>query len=375
MKIVHLTSVHPAFDIRIFQKECRSLARAGFDVTVIAPHERDEVADRVRICAIPPVQGRGPRMTLTTWRVLRESLRQKADLYHLHDPELIPVGLFLRALGKQVIYDVHENLPKDVLSKEYLPMWSRKFLGQLLGALESVASRAFSAVVAVSPFIAERFRSANGKIVLVQNFPDLTEVAASAPPRWQAREMEVAFAGGLLEDRGILEMVRAMGLLPRHSKAVLNIASAEDPLEFMPKLAEEAGWSRVRYLGYLNRAGISALLGRVRAGLVLYLPAPHNLEAMPHKLFEYMAAGIPVIASDFRHWREMLGPTGAVYFVNPLDPYAIAGAIDSVLSHPEEAEQMGRRGQAAVRAMFNWESQAQELLKLYARVMAPVCAE
>jgi len=374
MRIVHLTSVHPPFDIRIFHKECRSLARAGLEVTVIAPHGQDEVAERVQIRAVPQVTGRWPRMTLTTLRVLRESLRQKADLYHLHDPELIPVGLFLRARGKKVIYDVHEHLPKDILSKEYLPQWSRRFLAGLLGYLETAASRRFTAVVAVSPSIAERFRLTNHRIVLVQNFPELAEIASCALPHWEKRGMEVAFAGGLLEDRGILEMVRAMGLLPKQSKGVLNIASAENPLEFMPNLAQEAGWSRVRYVGCLDRREISGLLGRVRAGLVVYLPAPHNVEAMPHKLFEYMAAGIPVIASDFPYWREMLGSTGAVYFVNPLDPQAIAGAIDYLLSHPQEAEQMGRRGQAAVRAMFNWESQAEELLKLYATVMEPACA-
>src|SRR5208283_896290 len=311
MKVVHLTSVHSAFDIRIFHKECKSLARSGFQVTVIAPHGRDEVSENVQIRAVPQMKGRWPRMTLTAWRVLQESLRQKADLYHFHDPELIPVGLFLRAQGEKVIYDVHENLPKDVLCKDYLPKWSRRFLAGILDHLETLASRHFSALVAVSPTIAARFRAANQRTVLIQNFPVIAEVAASSPVPWEKRGMEVAFVGGLLEERGIREMVRAMGLLPARCTAKLDIASQDNPLRLMPELEREAGWSRVCYQGHLNRREISGLLGRVRAGLVLYLPEPCNLEAMPHKMFEYMAAGIPVIASDFEYWRRILGPTEA----------------------------------------------------------------
>src|SRR5215469_2066667 len=124
-KVVHMTSVHNALDNRIFRKECRSLAHAGFSVTAIAPSENDAVVDGVTIRAVPREPSRFARMTRTVWNIYREAIRQNADLYHFHDPELIPVGLLLRCARKSVIYDLHEDCPRDILAKDYLPSWSR----------------------------------------------------------------------------------------------------------------------------------------------------------------------------------------------------------------------------------------------------------
>ena len=135
-RVVHLTSVHPALDVRIFHRECKSLARAGFEVTIIGPYSQDSVADHVRIKAVPAEKGRIARSTRAVWRIYREAVRINADLYHFHDPELIPVGLLLRARGKMVIYDIHEDLPSDIISKHYLPTWSRSLISWMAGGFE-----------------------------------------------------------------------------------------------------------------------------------------------------------------------------------------------------------------------------------------------
>jgi glycosyltransferase involved in cell wall biosynthesis len=307
-KIVHLTSVHTAHDTRIFAKECRSLVQAGFQVTIVAPHSEDETVENVRIKAVPSFKerGRAYRMTATVWNVLREALREDADIYHFHDPELIPAGLALRARGKTVVYDIHENVPEDILLKQYLPLWSRRFLSWLIGGMEISASRRFSALVTVSPLIAERFAAGNPRTILVHNFPDPGELTAAAELPWESRKPMVAFPGGILPERGIRQMVHAMACLPESASATLEIASAEFPKHLWDELSHHPGWRRVRYLGHLNRAQIADLLGRASAGLVLYLPEGQNHCAMPHKLFEYMAAGIPVIASDLPLWRRLL---------------------------------------------------------------------
>lgn len=374
-KIVHLTSVHSAFDLRIFGKECRSLAKAGFQVTIVAPHSKDEIVDGVRIKAVPGSQesARWQRMTHTVWGVFREALHQKADLYHFHDPELIPVGLFLRLRGKRVIYDIHENVPKDILLKEYLPKWIRPSLSWLIGELEVFASRQFSALVTVSPPIAERFLSHNARTILIHNFPDPEELAESFESSWESREPMIAFPGGILRERGIREMVHAMACLPDSSPAMLEIASGDFPEDLFKELSQHPGWSRVRFLGRLNRNQVVRLYGRASAGIVVYLPEEQNLCAMPHKLFEYMAAGLPIIASDFPLWRQILKGVDCALFVNPLDPRAIAEAIQYILTHPAEAERMGKNGQEAVRKSYNWDSQAHELVRLCTGLLEPVC--
>src|SRR5262249_17937063 len=128
LRVVHLTSVHSALDPRIFKKECRSLARAGFDVTVIGPYPETTVTEQVHIQPVKKYRSRVARMTRTAWHVFRQACRLDADVYHFHDPELIPVALLLRSTGKKVVYDIHEDYPKDILYKSYLPRWSRRFV-------------------------------------------------------------------------------------------------------------------------------------------------------------------------------------------------------------------------------------------------------
>jgi len=368
--VVHLTTVHAPSDTRIFFKECRSLAQAGMDVTMVVPAEKAGVVHSVRIEPLPRPRARLSRMTRTVWSAFWKALRLKAGLYHLHDPELLPVGLLLRAWGKHVIYDVHEDVPKDVLSKPYLPLWSREIVGRAAKLAEDVAVGYLSAVVAATPSIYKRFHTMNTRTVMVRNFPIPEELSNGHSMLWCKRDSAVAYIGGITGLRGIREMIRAMGLLPDALDAKLEIAGNAtygDSLDDLPTLP---GWNRVCYRGYLDGAGIAELLGRVRAGLVLFHPAPNHVEAMPMKLFEYMAAGIPVIASTFPAWREIVEEARCGLLVDPLKPQEIAEAMQYLLMHPNEAEEMGRRGMRAVQETYNWKTQARVLLDLYSELFA-----
>src|SRR5204863_980478 len=124
------------------------------------------------------------------------------------------------------------------------------------------------------------------------------------------------------------------------------------------EVADLAGWARTRYLGWQSREAMRDWLDEVRVGIVLYHPDPSHVEAYPNKMFEYMAAGLPVFASDFPLWCQIVDDTGAGLVADPLDPASIASAIDYLLTHPDEAQAMGRRGHAAVLKRYNWEAEA-----------------
>lgn len=369
LSIVHMTSVHSAFDHRIFRKECRSLAKAGFDVTLVGPHPEDTVAESVRIKSVKKHASKLARMTRTVWNVFQEAQRRNADIYHFHDPELIPVGLMLRRAGRTVVYDVHEDFPRDILFKDYLPMWSRRLLGWLMERAESVACSRFSAIVCVTPAITERFQSINSRTVTVHNYPYPEELISESPNPWKDRAAAVSYVGTITPQRGIAEMVRAMACLPAGLQVTLEIAG--DVVHHEVK--QLPGWRRVRFHGVLDQLSTYRLLRNVRAGLILMHPIPTFVDCMPVKIFEYMGAGIPVIASDFPLWREMLRGMDCALFVDPLDPRAIAQAIEYVLTHPEAAEEMGRRGQVAVAKKFNWNTQAQKLVDLYTSLASAPC--
>lgn len=366
-RIVHLSSLHSAWDSRIYGKECRSLAKAGYKVSLIVPHERDEVVDGVEIKGFARTRaGRLVRMTGTAWRLYREAMRLNGKIYHFHDTELIPIGLMLQVRGKQVVYDIHEDVPRVLLSRTYLPKWARRTIGWLVERIERMACRRFSALVAATPAIATRFEQISRRAVVVQNFPREEELGRPVGSAWSQRHDAVAYPGLIAHNRGIREMVDAMGMLSEKSGATLELAGWYDSGEIEKELSCLAGWKRVNVLGILDREEIALLLARVRAGLVLFHPEERFKVAYPIKMFEYMAAGIPVIASDFPLWRRIIEEAGCGLLVDPLNPIVIAEAIDFLLTHPEEAEAMGRRGREAVEQHYNWRTEEKKLLRLYA---------
>lgn len=370
LKVVHMTSVHTPFDPRIFHKECRSLARAGHSVTVIGRDWQEGERDSVKVKSIPGDSSRLGRMTRTVWRIYEEARRQDADVYHFHDPELIPIGLLLRAGGKSVIYDIHEDVPKDIISKPYLPKWSRSWVSRFVDVLERTACGRFSALVVVTPSIAKRFTPINRHTVIVHNYPYVRELIREGDEvPWESRRQSVAYVGGLSLVRAIREMVYAMAYLPGSLPAQLELAGPEAKGENnLAEVSLHPGWARVKNHGFIDQRSTFRILQNVRAGLVLFHPEPNHFEALPQKMFEYMVAGLPIIASDFPFWRKILGESGCAVFVDPQNPREISKAIEYILMNPREAEEMGRRGQATVLRNFNWDTEAEKLIQLYAAI-------
>lgn len=366
-RVALMSSVHAPDDIRVFKKEGRSLAEAGFDVILVAT-ARSEAGD------ISPLEGiliRAPRnrferMTRSAFGVFLQALKSKASVCHFHDPELLPYAAILKICGRKVIYDVHEDLPKQVLSKQYLPKPTRKLISAGVHLLERSASLFLDRIVAATPSIAENFPAE--KTILVQNYPLLDELFSGESQPYLSRRFSVAFVGGITQIRGAREMVTAIGLLDKRWEASLELAGKIYPPRFREELGMIPGWERVMEHGWRSRPEVAALLGRCRAGLVLYHPEPNHIAAQPNKLFEYMSAGLPIVASNFPLWKEIIEQVGCGLTVNPLDPKAIASALEYLFQNPEEAEQMGARGRRAVEREFNWQREAEKLISMYEQI-------
>jgi glycosyltransferase involved in cell wall biosynthesis len=367
MRIVHLTLDHSPFDTRIFHKQCKTLARAGYDVVLIAPHIREERVDGVLILPVPTSTRRAMRLMRFYFQVYKVALRQKAYLYHFHDPELIPIGVLLKLRGKKVIYDVHEDLPQHVFINPRIPRWFRLIVAVAARGMQGVTSWMFNGISAATPTIASRFPQK--KTLTVQNFPILGELNSSVKRSFVERPRVAVYVGDITVIRGAKEMIHAMDALPESVEAKLVIAGKFNPSELEYEVSEMAGWKRVEYLRWRDRAEIARILSNARMGLVVLHPRANYLDSYPVKLFEYMSAGIPVIASNFPLWRGIIERAKAGLLVDPLDPKAIAEAIQWLLENPEKAEAMGKSGQEAVQQSYNWDSEAQKLLKLYTRLV------
>lgn len=370
MKIAHLTSVHPPTDVRIFHKECLTLASNGYEVVLIVPHAQSETRGEVRIHAIRKRPGRVGRLFGTTLAVLRAALGQKADVYHFHDPELIPVGMLLKLAGKRVVYDVHEDVPAQILTKPYLSPIVRWPLAQIARSVEFVGSQLFfDRVITATPTIQANFPSR--KTVSVQNFPRLEELGTDAGPAYSEREPLIAYVGGVSTVRGIGEMVDAIALLPGELGAKLAIAGPFESAELEGSIRERADPVRVDLLGWQGREHMRQLLMRAKLGIVTLHPVPNYLPSLPTKLFEYMAYGLPVVASDFPLWREIVEEAECGLLVDPMKPGSIADGIRYLLEHPEEAERMGQSGQRMVRKKYSWAAESVKLLGVYGSILGP----
>ena len=358
-KVCILTSVHPPFDTRIFHKEAKSLARAGYDVTLIAQHDKNEIVDGIRILPLSKPKNRLERMTKTVWSVYRKALDLDADIYHFHDPELIPVGLLLKFHGKRVIYDVHEDVPRQNLSKSYIPAAFRRPISLMIGVLEAFSARRFDGVVTATPFINRRFLELRAITVNVNNYPLGSELYEKEN-QWKNKEKVVCYVGGIAGIRGAFEMVEAVGKTKYRLLLAGNIETdIEKGLKQMP------GWRQVDALGFVDREDVRATMARSMAGMVLFHPEPNHIDAQPNKMFEYMSAGIPVIASNFPLWREIIEGAKCGICVDPLNPEEIAEAIQFIVEHPAEAEQMGKNGRRAVEERYNWGMEEKKLIGLY----------
>lgn len=364
--IIHFTTVHPRDDSRIRDKELASLQRAFGGP--VAMYVQDGLGDEIDRRAGFPIVDTGPplrrlkRMTVGAWRMFNAVRRARPTVAQFHDPELLPWGLLLCLFGIKVVYDVHEDVPRQVMHNERLPGWAKAIASPLAAFAEWVGGHVFSGVVVVTDEIAARFPARN--TALVRNFPLLEEMHSPDARRMADRRREFTYVGTITQNRNIFRMMEAVdGLTDPDARLRLagNFTIPDDRLiaDAMP------AWRRVKYEGWQSREGIADILADSRAGLVLLKPIPHEMVTLPIKLFEYMAAGIPVISSDFPLWREIVDGAGCGLLVDPENTAAITAAMQWILDNPEEAQAMGDRGRRAVEQIYSWEIEERTLIDFY----------
>ena len=369
-KICHITSVHIPFDTRIFYKECKSLAAYGYEVHLVAGYDKDELIDGIHLHAVTARKSKIKRMMFTTLNVYSRAAQVNAELYHFHDPELIPVGLLLKLRGKKVIADVHEDFPDYIKNKDTIPRLLRKPIAWITGIIEKYSAGFFDAIIVVTPKIYDRFKPLNQNTVTIHNFPLLDELSYRCdenPP--EPKTDSVTYIGNITRDRGIYEMLRAIGLVQKKKPVRFIIGGTFAPESLEDDIKDMPEFKFVDYRGFLSRKEVARVLSEVKAGLVVPQPFSHNKFGYMNKLFEYMSAGIPVIASDFPHWHPIVEETQCGLLVDPMNPQAIADAITYIFENPEKAVQMGKRGRKAVETKYNWEHEKDTLCKLYRKLL------
>lgn len=357
-KVCHITSVHSRYDIRIFEKECVSLAHAGYDVTLLVNDINEiEIRKGVKIESINfTTKNRVSRILLSEKKFLKRALNIDADIYHFHDPELLPLGYKLKKVGKFVIYDSHEDVPRQILAKNWIPSIIRKPVSFLFEKYENSIVKHLDAVITPTPLISSRFLKINERTVEVSNFPLLEEFNISENI---SKKNVACYVGGITKNRGIVQIAEAI----KNKDVELILCGNFESEELKNEILNN--YSNIRYLGVVDRKKIAEVISESIFGFVTLLPTPNHIESYPIKMFEYMAGGIPVIASDFPLWKKIVESNNCGICVDPKDINEMSKAIDILIANEKNCNLMGNKGRQIVVEKFNWGIEKEKLYRIY----------
>jgi glycosyltransferase involved in cell wall biosynthesis len=360
IKVCHLSSAHSPFDDRIFHKEAKSLSKAGYDIAIIAQHNKEETLDGVRIIPLPKPSNRFERMTKTSWKLFRLALKQKAAIYHFHDPELIPIGVVLKILGKKVIYDVHEDYPKQILYKEWIGSYIfRKIASVVFGIFEKFSVKTFNSVVAATPDIAKNFPE--DRTMTLKNLSILELIDKAEPDNHKVDKPVIIYAGGISKIRGIAEIIQAMEFIG--DRAEFWILGKWTSQEYRNYCESLPGWKHTRDLGFVPLGQVYEYMKKATIGASILYPVKNYITSLPVKAYEYMACSLPMVMSNFPYWEQIFGE--CALFADPYSPKEIADKIMYLVDNPDKARQLADKGRQLVVDEYNWENESKKLLELY----------
>lgn len=338
-------------------------------MVLVAPHTQDEQVGGVRVKAVAPARSRGSRMTRTAFAVAQAAAAERARIYHLHDPELLLWAPMLRRHGATVVFDMHEHTPVAMTTKHWLPPWARRPMSWLVRNGERILMSGMPVVFAEDAYTSDYRWVRRSAVVL--NMPPSSVLAAVAAPKHPV--FTLGYFGVVEPRRGVRVMLEAAEILAGRGRqvAVELVGNVVEPFR-----DELAAWQSkasftLRAHGRLKPELGWAEMARCHVGLAVLQATRNNQMSYPTKLFEYMALGLPVIASDFPLYRNVVGTHEAGFCIDPHKPELLADKIEWLMDHPAEAEAMGRRGQAAAERYFNWKHEAAKLLRFYEELLAP----
>mgnify|MGYP001216262743 CR=1 FL=1 len=357
IKVCILTTVHSPFDIRAFQKEARALVKAGYEVTLIAQHDKEETVDGIRIINLQRQNNRIKRMTSTVWEAYQKARVVDADIYHFHDSELIPVGLRLQNLKKKVIFDIHEDTRQLILSKNYIPMPLRYLVSHTYAFFEDYACKRFSALVTPQDTMTEHYSKLNDTVT-VENFVDLSLYPHREP---DFSRPVLLHAGTLDTDRGIFNMVAAAKKIK--GDFLFYLAGKIQKNIMLDSLKP------LIFLGQLNQKEMIDAYSKSNIGIILYNNVGQYSMAGALKCYEYMANSMPMIMPDFGEWVDFNKKYQCGINVNVLDAENVAASIEYLVNNPEKARQMGENGREWVEQSCSWQVASKKLLSLYRKVL------
>jgi glycosyltransferase involved in cell wall biosynthesis len=365
-KIVNITSAHSRYDTRIYHKICKSLSKY-YSVTLICADGKGSVLNKkISIVDLGSFKNRTVRF-LSFLKIFKKALKIDGDLYHLHDPDLILVGLLLIAKGKKVIFDSHEDVELDILDKNYLPLILRKIISKIYNIFEKFSLQKFNGIIAATPHICRKLIKINRYTININNFPIIKKRKfTNNKNKINIKKNQICYVGSISKVRGILELVRSLELT--RNNVTLNLAGNFNSKYLEEHVKSQPGWKRVNYLGFVKNEILFSKFHNI-CGVVNFLNIYNHQESLPTKLFEYMQHKLPVIMSNIKSFKKINSKYHFGLVCDPTNPKDIANKIDYLIENKSKVIKMGKNGYKAVLKEFNWQLEEKKLLLFYKRIL------
>jgi len=367
-KVVHLTTVHHPYDPRIYHKECQSLQRAGFDVTLIAQEgSADDQEKLVNHIPVKKYKSRMKRMFFGAMDAYKKAKRIKADVYHFHDPELLPVGWLLKKKNNIVIYDIHEDYVTSILQKNYMNPFLRKLIAKIYKVMEKLFLNKMELC------LAEKYYKdiyPTGKCIL--NYPMVNKRFMEHKREKAPLEPKLLYTGNVTYDRGALIHARIPLIDNRYSVHFVGKCAGTIAEEMYESAGKEKSNITIEGIDrFVEKEDIEKqyLSRNWLAGVALFPPTEHYMKKELTKFFEYMNAGLPVICSNFPVWERFMEKYQCGIAVDPYNDKEIHQAIEYLKENPEITKQMGENGKNAVKNELNWRSEEKKLIAWYNQLL------
>ena len=365
--ITHLTSVHPRYDTRIFFKECKSLAKCYQVNLIVADSKGDEELHGVHIYDVQKESSRVRRVYYVSKRILEKAISLKSDLFHIHDPELIPIGLKLKQMGKKVVFDMHENIPLQIKDKKYISQYLRGVVSYAYALYEKRALKKFDATIFAEDSYSQYYRYLAKQAVVILNMPNLEELK-----KFQINKRvnhELFYIGGISNERGLDVTVLAIRQLKKIIPDIYMhyIGNTYNNILEITNLEEIE--ENIKFYGSKPLYEGMEISKNATVGLSILKPIENYKRSYSTKIFEYMAIGLPVITSNFKLYKDVVEKYKCGICVDPLDAKALADAIEYILKNPKIAQEMGENGIKMTKKQFNWNHEELKLFNLYKRIL------
>ncbi|MCB0723902.1 MAG: glycosyltransferase [Ignavibacteriae bacterium] len=370
MTICHVTSMHPFNDDRIFERACKGLNSIGDKVILIATHDGDIVIDGIGILGLKKRKGLSRRI-LSSFEAFRKARTVKADVFHFHDPDLIPWMLILSFLNRKVVYDVHENYESRAVKLP--PLFLRKVYAKIYRKLENMLSSGFSGLTVVTPSMKNLFRGVNKPIEVTDNVVYVSRLKDVELPAEKNKKLTIYTSGTNSKYRNCLQTIDALPHILREVPDIRMMFAGryypEDYRSLLNKRAEDLGVSEyVSIEGMMSWEENFKRTAGAHIGCVFYEDNLNNRVTLPNRLYEYMFCGVAVLGEDFPEVRRVLEDSGAGLCVNSNSPESIAGKAIYMLKNPDVMIEMGRKGREAVLKKYNFENELMRLDQFYKKI-------